>query len=229
MKAILFVGVLVLLAASPLAAQVGHEPAKSPYADLLYKQEFTPYFGYDRARVDAARIAPKSAAIMGVRYEIYLGGPVSFSADLARSAAKRTVIDPFKPAATREIGTQDAAVYIADVALAIGLTGRKSWNNVLPQVRVGVGVLTSAAKDDSSGYAFGTPFAFHFGAGMKVNPGGRWQLRADVTERLFKQTYPDTYYRLGSDNTAVLTEQTPRKSYTHRTALTVGVSYLFAR
>jgi hypothetical protein len=89
--------------------------------------------------------------------------------------------------------------------------------------------MASRAKDDSSGYAFGTPFAFHFGGGLKFVPGGRFQIRADITERLFKQTYPDSYFRLATDNTAVLTDPTPRKFYTHHTQLTLGVSYLFAR
>ena len=57
----------------------------------------------------------------------------------------------------------------------------------------------------------------------------RFQLRADVTDRIFKLDYPDPYYRIASDNTAVLPGSTSRSFYTHHTALTVGVSYLFRR
>ena len=46
MKAFQFAA-LALFAASPLLAQqVGHEPAKSPYEDLEYRQELTPFYGY---------------------------------------------------------------------------------------------------------------------------------------------------------------------------------------
>jgi hypothetical protein len=228
-KAILF-GVVALLAAVPASAQlVGHEPESSPYLDLEHKQEITWLFGYDYARPDPAGVAPRSAALTGLRYEINLVGPLGLSADFTRTFSDRMVLDPAKPLATRNLGTQSAPVYAADVALALDLTGRKSWHHLVPQLRGGLGVMHSSAKDDSSGFAFGTPFAFTFGGGVKWVPGGRFQLRADVTDRLFKLNYPDSYFRLASDNTSVLTGATPRSFYTHHTALTVGVSYLFGR
>lgn len=228
MKAFLF-GVVALLAACPVAAQVGHDPADSPYTDLEHKQEITWLFGYMRARHDPAGVAPRSAALTGLRYEINLAGPLGFGADFTRSFSDRTVLDPTKPLATRTVGTASTPVYSADVALALDLTGRKSWHHLVPQLRGGLGVVTSNAKDESSGYSFGTPFAFNFGGGVKYVPGGRLQLRVDVTDRVFKLSYPDSYYRLASDNTSVVSDPTPRSFYTHHTALTVGVSYLFGR
>jgi hypothetical protein len=227
-KALLF-GLLSLLAISPAAAQVGYPPAESPYTDLEHRQELTPMFGYTRTREDPAKILPRSAAVAGLRYEIYIAGPISFSSDFSHTFAERNVVDPTKPAKSRSLGTQSAGVNSLDVALAAGLTGRKSWHKIVPQLRAGIGIMQSAAKDDSSGYKFGTPFAFTFGGGLKLVPGGRFQLRADVSERLFKQTYPDSYARPASDNTAVISESTKREFYTHHTMLTVGVSYLFSR
>jgi hypothetical protein len=227
-KAILF-GVVALLAAGPAAAQVGHDPADSPYRDLEHKQEITWLAGYMKARHDPAGVAPRSAAVTGLRYEINLVGPLGLSADLTRSSSERTKLDPAKPLATRTVGTESTPVYAGDIALALDLTGRKSWNHLVPQIRGGLGVVSSSAKDDSSGYAFGTPFAFTFGGGLKFVPGGRLQLRADLTDRVFKLSYPDSYYRKASDNTSVLSDATPRSFYTHHTSLTVGVSYLFGR
>jgi hypothetical protein len=227
-KALLF-GVVALLAAVPAAAQVGHDPASSPYTDLEHKQEITWLFGYMRARHDPAGVAPRSAAMTGVRYELNLVGPLDLSADLTRSSSERLKLDPAKPLATREVGLQSTPVYAADLALALDLTGRKSWHHLVPQVRGGLGFVSSGAKDDSSGFSFGTPFAFTFGGGLKFVPGGKLQLRLDVTDRIFKLSYPDSYYRKASDNTSVLEDPTPRSFYTHHTALTVGVSYLFGR
>ncbi|MEO7713234.1 MAG: hypothetical protein ABIV10_09985 [Gemmatimonadaceae bacterium] len=228
MKAFLF-GVVALLAASPATAQVGHDPGRSPYRDLEYKQEFTALAGYVRTRHDPAGVAPGSAAMGGLRYELTLTGPLALSADLIRTFSNRTVLDPARPLASRLVGTESAPVYAADVALALNLTGRKSWHQIVPQLRAGLGALSSSAKDDSSGFKFGTPFAFNFGGGLKFVPGGKLQLRADITDRVFKLSYPDSYYRKASDNTAVLPETTPRSFYTHHAALTVGVSYLFGR
>ena len=229
MKAILF-GMMALVCALPATAQVGHEPSSSPYVDLEYSQEITPLFGYLHTRHDPAGVAPQSAPMVGLRYEWSIAGPLAFSSDLTRSFSHRDVVDPAQPAARRDGGSTSAPVYAFDVALALNLTGRKSWHNIVPQVRAGVGVVQSSTASDSSGYSFGTPFAFSLGGGLKFVPAnGRFQFRADVTDRIFKLTYPSTFYRLASDNTAVLPLTTASKFYTHHTALTVGVSYRFAR
>jgi opacity protein-like surface antigen len=229
-KAFLIAAAAVLLTAMPASAQIGHEPAKSPYVDLEYSQEVTLLGGYLHTRHDPAGIAPKDRPIVGVRYEIRLTGPLAFSADLLGGGGNRDVIDPLKPTATRKLGTQSNAVVAADMALAMNLPGERSWHDLVPQIRAGLGLVSSRAKDDSSGFAFGTRFAFTMGGGVKYVPvGRRFQLRADVTDRIFKLDYPDAYYRLSSDNTAVLPGSTAKSFYTHHTALTVGVSYLFAR
>lgn len=228
MKAFLF-GLVALLAATPAVAQVGHPPEASPYNDLEFGQELTALFGYVKARHDPAGIAPKSAPMIGLRYEISLVGPLALSTDVTAAFMSRDVVDPEKPLATRSQGTQTATTYAADVALAMNLTGRKSWHHLVPQVRAGLGVMRSDAKDATSGFAFGTPFAFTFGGGLKLVSAGHLQVRGDITDRVFKLSYPDPYYRLTSDNTSVVSTSTPRSFYTHHAALTIGVSYLFGR
>lgn len=230
MKALLC-GAVALLMAVPAAAQVGHDPEDSPYRDLEYKQELTLLGGWVKARHDPAGVAPQSAPTVGARYELTLAGPLALSSDFTTTFANRDVIDPSKPLAQRTPRNESSTVYAADLALAMNLTGRKSWHYLVPQVRAGIGLLRSSAADDSSGFHFGTPFAFSFGGGLKLVPGrrGRLQLRADVTDRVFKLSYPDTYYRLASDNTAVLPLSTPKSFYTHHAAFTLGVSYLFGR
>ena len=228
MKVFLFV-LVALVAALPAAAQVGHPPDASPYDDLEFGQELTALFGYVKARHDPAGVAPKSAPMAGLRYEISLVGPLALSTDLTSAFASRDVVDPEKPLVARSQGTQSATVYAADLALAMNLTGRKSWHHLVPQVRAGVGVMHSDAKDATSGFAFGTPFAFTFGGGLKLVTAGHLQLRGDITDRVFKLSYPDAYYRLTSDNTSVVSTSTPRSFYTHHAALTIGLSYLFGR
>ncbi len=227
-KALLF-GAVALLVAIPASAQVGHDPATSPYNDLEYNQEFTLLGGRLRTRHDPASIAPQSATMLGVRYELTLAGPLALSSDLFGASTTRNVVDPLKPAKTRDIGTQQNLEIGADIALAMNLTGRKSWHSLVPQIRGGVGLIRNAAKDDSSGFAIGTPIAFTYGVGVKYVPGGRLQLRADLSDHVFKLAYPDSYYRLASDNTSVLDVGSPKSFYTHHTALTIGASYLFAK
>ena len=229
MKALLF-GAVALFAATPATAQqVGHDPAKSPYTDLEYNQEFSVLFGHLRTRHDPANIAPQSAAVTGIRYEWTVAGPLAISSDLFGANTTRNVVDPTKPAKTRNVGTQDNLELGADLALAMNLTGRKSWHGFVPQVRAGVGLISNRAKDDSSGFAIGTPFAFTYGLGLKYVTAGRLQLRADLTDHVFKLAYPDAYYRVASDNTSVLDAGSLKSFYTHHTAFTIGVSYLFAK
>jgi hypothetical protein len=219
---------LALLVASPVFAQVGHDPVESPYKDLEYRQELTPYGGYARVPSDDARVLPGSASLAGLRYELYLGGPVSLTSDLSALFSNRNVIDPTRPASQRLVANESSPIYALDLGIALGLTGRKTWHGLAPQIRAGVGVATSPEADDPSGYKFGTPFAITFGGGLKFVPGGRLQFRADIGERLFKQKYPDSFYVNASDNTAVLTNST-RSFWTHQTLLTLGVSVLFDR
>jgi hypothetical protein len=230
-KAFLFGLVAALVAAVPAAAQVvGYPPSTSPYNDLEFSQELTAEFGYVKARHDPAGAAPKSAAMIGLRYDLSLVGPLALSSEVTRSFSNRNVIDPALPTAARNNPPSvSSPVYSADLALALNLTGRKSWHYLVPQVRAGIGVVTSSASDATSGYSFGTPFAFTFGGGVKVVPGGRVQFRADLTDRVFKLSYPDSFYRLASDNTAVLDATVPRSFYTHNLGMTLGVSYLFGR
>ena len=146
MKATLF-GLLALLVALPVSAQqVGFPPAQSPYRDLEFKQELTPYGGCASAGNDAAGVLPQSASIFGLRYQIHLGGPVSFDADVSRMGSSRNVVDPTQIAGKRILGTTDAAVYGVNVGVALRLTGRKSWHHLVPQVRGGVGVVSSDAQ-----------------------------------------------------------------------------------
>lgn len=231
MKAILFGVVAVLAATVPAAAQVvGYPPTTSPYNDLTFSQEFTPEFGYMKARTDPAGVAPKSAPMVGLRYEITLVGPLALSSEVTRSFSTRNVVNPALPASTRNLGTESAPVYSADLALAMNLTGHKSWHSIVPQLRAGIGLVHSSAADATpGGFTYGTPFAFTFGGGVKFVPLGHFQVRADVTDRVFKLTYPASYYVPAIDNTAVLPLTTATSFYTHNLGLTLGVSYLFGK
>ena len=230
LKTLLAAAFALLVMVRPALAQVGHMPDRSPYLDLDYNQELTLLGGYLRARHDPAGVAPLSRSTVGLRYELRLAGPLSFDANVIAGGGNRTVVDPLKPATTRNRGTVSNAVVAGDLGLALNLTGARSWHHLVPQISAGVGGVSSKARDDSSGFAFGTRFAFVVGGGVKYVPtGSRFQLRADVTDRIFKLDYPDAYYRLASDNTAVLPGSTAKSFYTHHTAFTVGVSYLFAR
>jgi Outer membrane protein beta-barrel domain len=217
--------------ALPLAAQVGHGPQQSPYIDLDYRQEASLFGGYYNAGTDHVGVAPQSGPMIGLRYDLRLGGPASLTSKLAYVSSKRTVIDPRRPADQRVVQS-DASwpIYMADVGISINLTGQRSYRRIVPFVNAGVGVATDfKGGADVGAWRFGTPFAFSFGGGIKWVPAGNLQFRADVTDQLYQIKYPDSYYITASDGTSVLDLSDSKSDWTNNIGLSLGVSYLFFR
>jgi hypothetical protein len=217
-------------AAVPARAQVGFTPEKSPYRDIDFRQELTAFTGYYAASKDHAGVAPQAGPMLGLRYEVRVGGPAELVTRVSHVFSERNVIDPTKPAATRSLGTEKSALTIADLGIAVNLTGQKTFHGFIPVVDGGFGVVSNlGAKRDVGGYAFGTSFAFSFGGGLRYAPGGRFQLRADVNDYIYQIQYPASYYVPATDASVVLQKKIPRSQYRHNAALTIGASYLFFR
>ena len=216
----------------PVGAQIGHQPGQSPYRDLVYKQELSLLTGYHGGSKGRAGVAPAGGPLLGVRYEIRIGGPATFTARLARVWSERTVIDPTKPDSTRSLGKRDWPIYLSDVGISINLTGQKSFWQLVPVLNGGIGVATDFSKGgDPGGYSFGTPFAFNFGGGIRWVGSSRLQLRLDIADYLYQLEYPDSYFVPPVGETgggAVLAGSASKNEYTHNAVLTLGASYLFS-
>ena len=232
MKRALFVLALALVV-RPAAAQtvdVGYPPPQSPFRDLEYKHELTAFAGYYMAAKDPAGVAPKSAPMEGIRYEITVGGPVQFVARIARVNSERHVINPLEPRATRDLGTQAWPVYLTDLGFSLNLTGQRSWHGVVPIIYSGVGLASDLdKKDDKDQFNLGTTFAFSFAGGLRFVPGGRFQIRADAGTYIYQLKYPTTYYATTSDNTTVLDQNQAKNFWKRNLGLTLGASYLLFR
>ncbi|MBC7791552.1 MAG: hypothetical protein H7Z74_16515 [Anaerolineae bacterium] len=224
--------VMLFHGATPANAQVGHLPGQSPFRDLAYKQELSLLTGFHAGSEGRAGIAPAGGPLLGVRYEIRIGGPATFTARLGRVWSERTVIDPTKPDSTRSLGKRDWPIYLSDVGISINLTGQKSFWQLVPVLNGGIGVATDFSKGgDPGGYSFGTPFAFNFGGGVRWVGSNRLQLRLDIADYLYQLEYPDSYFvpPVGQTEGAVLAQSASKNEYTHNAVITLGVSYLFSR
>jgi hypothetical protein len=220
-----------IVAAPGAAAQVGHTPEASPYVDLVYRHDVTTFTGYFNTRRDPAGVAPRSGPLAGLRYALHLSGPASFTARVAYALSERTVLDPLEPAQTRVVlPAANVPLLMADAGVALSLTGFKSWNRLVPEVHGGLGFVSDfRTEGDVGGFSFGTRFALTLGAGVRYVPGGRFQLRVDVADNLYRIAYPDSYYRIASDQTAILNADQAKSLWTHNPSITLGVSYLFWR
>jgi hypothetical protein len=220
-----------------LDAQVGHEPQRSPYNDLRETQELTFFSGYYRAKKDPARTVPQSGPMAGVMYQWRPGGPAHLNLTLTRVASERRVLDPELPKTCsgpptdcKVNGVYRWPLYAADAGVALALTGARSFYRLVPEIKGGAGIVTDFhTQPDIGDFAFGTRFAFTWGAGIRWVPGGRYQLRADLTNHLYSVRYPVSYYQFAPDTSAIFTQRQSRTAWLNNPGFTIGVSYLFSR
>jgi hypothetical protein len=216
--------------ARPVGGQVGSMPDRSPYKDLEYKHEATVYGGQYSAGRDPAGVAPGDGTIIGLRYDLHLGGPAYLTLNGARISSERTLLDPRKPAVTRLVGSQTWPVYLAELGLSLNLTGMKSYHHIVPVVNGGLGVASDLKPTgDVGGYVFGTPFALSYGLGIKWVSSGRLQFRVDGGNHLYQIKYPSSYFLAASDGSRILPDTQGRTVWKSNYALTLGASYLLFR
>lgn len=219
---------IVAAVAAPLRAQVGYPPSRSPYVDLEHTQELTVVGGWFHGHRDAANVGPQSGAITGLHYEWRAGGPAHLIGEISRISSDRRVIDPFKTGAGRELGTVSRPLYTADAGLGLSLTGGKSWHRIVPELSGGVGLISDfRAKADTGGFKFGTRFAFNWGGGIRIVPGGSWQIRGDIKNRMYTLGYPQTYYSVPTGGSSVVASTQAKSFWLNNPAFTLGLSYLF--
>jgi hypothetical protein len=223
------VAAIVMLAPASLSAQVGHLPQESPFRDVPYRQELTTYSGWYSGAEGSAGVGPQAGPIVGLRYEIRIGGPAFFSVHGGHAFSQRDVIDPLNPPATRHLGTKDVSLLLLDAGITLNLTGQKSWHALIPFMRFGVGVAANVgSRTDPGNFTIGTPFALVLGTGVRWAPGGRWQLRFDVSDHLFRLNYPSTYSSTPEGGGApVLAGKT--SEWRHNGVFTLGASYIISR
>jgi hypothetical protein len=231
MKQALFVlGFVTIATTAGAQVSVGYPPQSSPFRDLEYHQELTAFGGYFDPAEDPAGVAPRGGPMAGVRYEITVGGPVQLVTRFARANSERNVIDPTKPKATRSLGSAEWPVYLADVGFSLNLTGQRSWHGVVPLVYLGAGVASDGGKKvEADPYRLGTTFAILYAAGLRIVPGGRFQIRADAGTHMYQIKYPAGYFIKASDDTQVLPDSQSKSFWKRNQAYTIGISYLLFR
>lgn len=204
-------------------AQVGHLPSKSPYEDLKVGQDFTFFLGQFNSDIGPAKVVPKPSLFGGLRYDVPIGGPGYFTARYTLIPSERNLLLPSKPRTTRVLSVENTKTHVMDVGFTIALPGRKTWHRLVPALSVGTGLASDFAKADTGGYQFGTKFAFTGGFNIKYVFRNNWAVRADATNYLWRNSYPDSYYVVASDTTRVLTPDISKKSWDGTWGLSLGL------
>lgn len=225
---------LCALVPSVLAAQVGHEPDRSPFHDLTTRQGLSISIGRFAGNPGAAGVGARPGLLAALRFDTQLSGPADLWVSVGRIASSRYVIDATKDSATRRSGPIDMRIIAADLGLALNLTGPKTWRGIAPYVGLGIGVLSpTPARTDPGGYQAGTNFAFVPTIGTRVFIGRAVALRLEGRDYYFRYEWPLLYYTTPQDANgkelppAVLDLTTPGKQWTHNFTLSVGLLYAF--
>ena len=219
---------ILMLVTTAAAAHVGYPPSASPYVDLEHAQEISLVVGQFYAHRDPANVGPQSGLLVGAHYEWRAGGPAHLIADVSRIASDRRLINPLARGAAQSLGTASRPLYAANLGLGLSLTGAKSWHRIVPEVAGGMGFVSDLRnKADTGGFKFGTRFALNVGTGIRWVPGGAWQVRGDLTDRLYTIGYPEAFYTPPTGGTPVIPQTQAKSFWTNNPAFTLGISRLF--
>src|SRR2546427_13301724 len=122
-----------------VSAQVGNEPAHSPYHDVRRGGVLVFTFGYLGGSRGSVGVGPSEGKTGGIRYEVPFGA-VGASLGLAYARMNRFVVDPFTDTTSRKTGPFTDDVVLLYAGLQLILTGRKTWRGFGPQLGGGPGV-----------------------------------------------------------------------------------------
>ncbi|MEP7343761.1 MAG: hypothetical protein ABI877_00780 [Gemmatimonadaceae bacterium] len=224
----LFCAVLVTICcAGPLRAQVGTLPAKSPYRDMEFRQEWTTFGGQFNAKDDAAGVAPQGGAIFGERYAIRLGGPAYFYARLAGSMQERTIINPLLDEPARSSRSEKLPILYSDLGLEMQLTGPKTWHSFAPVIAGGIGLTAGLkGKRDIGGFRFGQPLTLTFGAALKYIPRHGPNMRFEWSNYVYKLHYPDSYFLKSGEPPVVLGPNVKKDPWRRNNVWTFGLTVM---
>lgn len=189
------IGTLIATVATSAQAQVGYPPDKSPYQDRDYNRDWSFFAGTFQGQPDPAGVAPTTGPMAGVKWQMYMTGPMYFGIRVAGGSIERTVKDPSKVEEERIVGTENVPMMFADAQLEMALTGHKTWHGIAPFINAGFGVSADLrGSNDVGSYRFGIPFTMTFGAGAEYSVGKTMSLRFDWSNYLYRISYPNSYY-----------------------------------
>ncbi len=229
MKRLFTALLLVATAATARAQQVGYAPSRSPFRDVDNTMEYSFSMGRFSAGSDPAGVAPQGGPEFSFLYGWHAVGPLFLTSSLSRISSVRQVVDPARSAAARNLGTAYWPLYAVDGAMALSLTGDRTFHDVMPLLNLGMGIISDRhTQSDIGDFQFGTRFEFVWGATVRWIPTKRWALRADLNNHFYSMGYPQTYYVAAKDGTTTVPTQQSKSFWRNNPSLTIGISYLFS-
>jgi hypothetical protein len=213
----------------PSVAQVGYDPARSPFRDVTHEKGpfvTTGWLAGERGRVG---VGHANGSTITAGFEFPITGNLNFFTSFTYALTDRYIVDPTKDDSVRKTGPFEDDMSILDIGVRFSLTGRKTWRNLAPYLRAAAGLATSRGSPvDSSGYRFGRKIAFSPGAGVRWYPSRRVIVVLDGRATLWRLRYPPDFHAIRSpDGIPVLAADQPRTDWTVHPWVSVGVGWTF--
>jgi hypothetical protein len=218
--------------ASVRAQQVGNEPERSPYADILTHQGWTLFAGRFAGNAGAAGVGARPGLILGTRLQIRFSSAIDMWVTMGEVWTSRLRINAPAGDSTRIAGNLTVRLVAADLALALNLTGDKTWHGFAPYVALGAGITTPSAKVvDPGGYELGTDFTLVPTVGTRFFIAHDLALRFEARDYYYRYTYPLAYYvnpfTGHADHTPVLPYSVADRQWYNNFTFWAGVTYGF--
>lgn len=228
--------VVATLAAPGLAgAQTGHDPAKSPFRDIIHGHSIVASAGLFGGSGGDLELGPHNGTVFGLRYDIRVSGALQFGFSIANGTLERLIQDPDDSVATRTTGPVDQSVTFAEAAVQFNLTGGKTWRGLAPYVGGGGGfAFGSSVPADTTGYEFGNKFFFVPHVGVRYFITDRVHLRAEARSLFWKLTYPASFADEPAEEPGTATESNALRlsneldEWTSNTWFTIGLGFTFS-
>jgi hypothetical protein len=234
MRSTLRFAVPLLLAASPAGAlaQVGHDPAHSPYRSLRYGQFVSFTGGWFNGDGGVLGAAPHRGATFGLRYDFLGAGTVSMGIAGTYGDLERFLVDPSKPIETALKGPVKQSAVFTEAIIQFNLTGGKTWHRIAPFMSAGLGlVIAGRTPADTSGFKFRTRGIVTPGLGARIFLGERLFLRLEARNTFWSVSYPSSYTQPPSSDPSkpAVLGLSSGKEWVATGWYSVGLSYAFHR
>jgi hypothetical protein len=208
LRATSVIALAAAFAPDPAWAQVGHDPAHSPYQDLRASHQVTFAGGYLAGGGGEAGAGPKQGPVAGLRYSLSVSGSLELGAGVYGGRLDRHLTDT----------TLVQSVLIADVGFTLRLTGPKTWHGWMPYLGASMGLVTrNTVIQDST---FGRPFQFGPRLGLRRYGAGPVSLWIEGWNPIWRLRYPNSWQ--SGDPPRVTTA----REWVHNPTLLVGLSFI---
>lgn len=215
-------------------AQVGHDPARSPFRDIGTRQSIGFLFGSFGGNTAIPGAGARPGSAFGARLKSRLSGPLDLMVSVSYINSSRIIVDPTRPDSTRRSGPVKANLISADLGLTLALTGTKTWHGLAPWIGFGIGVVTPVEpRTDPGGYRTATNFSLVPKAGVRLRLSDQLGLDVELRDNTMRYEWPSLYFDPRDASNVQLpppilqTGRDKNRQLTHNFTLSAGVSYHF--